>query len=102
MGVRGCPKVRGANKRDEERKGNKGETYPTGGKGWTRKEKEKKGGRKKTKNKGRDKMGVDGGRMDEVEERPRIRMQIDVIAHDATAHESHTKLHRKTRMESNE
>lgn len=34
------------------------------------------------------------GRMDEVEERPGIRMQIDVIAHDATARGSHTKLHR--------
>jgi len=51
------------------------------------------------KNKRRDKMGADGGRMDE--ERPRIRMQIDVIAHDATVHESHTKLHCKIRMEKN-
>lgn len=35
--------------------------------------------------------------MDEVEERPGIRMQIDVIAHDATARGSHTKLRRTAR-----
>lgn len=46
MGVRGCPKVRGANKRDEaatrREKEIKEKPYGTGGKGRTRKEKEEK------------------------------------------------------------
>jgi len=75
VGVRGCPKVRGANKRDEAAMRREKEIKEKFN--WRKrldaKRKRRKRGRKKrkkAKNKRQDKVEAGEGRMDEVEKRP--------------------------------
>lgn len=101
VGVRGCPKVRGANKREEARrreeesKGTeriKNRWKKVDAEGENKQETEKELEKKEAKNERRDEERTEG-RMNDVGGggRPGIRMQIDVVTHDATARESHTK-----------